>query len=149
MTSFGNMGFAKPICAKENIVWDNYNSGQGQYVHVNLSFQCERTTVITDVIDSGILLSSGLPYGHHNTLATCFTDPEHEGDKVNYFDKKLDKAAFQQELLKQCKGKTFCQASVNTVDIMYMRRFDGVIEMPPNLTIFAQAKCQHQSDADL
>ena len=38
MTSFGNMGFAKPICAKENIVWDNYDSSQGQYVHVNLSF---------------------------------------------------------------------------------------------------------------
>ena len=64
LSSFGNMGFAKPICAKENIIWENDHE-------INFSFQCESTTVIKDVVDSGILFSTVLPGGTDNTLSTC------------------------------------------------------------------------------
>ena len=148
MTSFGNMGFAKPICAKENIVWDNYDSDRGVFVHVNLSFQCERTTVITDVIDSGVLLSSALPFGYDNTLATCYSDNE-QSKHMQFFNNRLNKEAFQSIILEQCKGLTYCRASVNTKDIILMRRYDGLIKMPPNLTVFAQAQCQTKNESDL
>ena len=36
-----------------------------------MNFQCEKTTEITEVIDSGILISSSLPVGTDNALATC------------------------------------------------------------------------------
>ena len=64
LTSFGNMGFSKTICGKEIIDWTQSDS-------IKIQFQCDKTTEITDVLDSGILLSSSLPGGTDNVLATC------------------------------------------------------------------------------
>ena len=49
-TSFGNMGFPKPVCGKDIFNWGGNQERQ-------LMFECERHTQITKVLDSGVQLS--------------------------------------------------------------------------------------------
>ena len=86
-TSFGNMGFSKPICGKDIVDWEDSTP------HVDLNFQCEGTTIITDVNDSGVLLSTSLPDGTDNVLTVCDTKnlkPDSFSQKLNldYFSKQ-------------------------------------------------------------
>ena len=64
-TSFGNMGFPKPVCGKDIFNWGSYDVR-------NLHFECERRTHMAKVLDKGIQLSQALkPFGTDNTLASC------------------------------------------------------------------------------
>ena len=72
-TSFGNMGFSKSVCSKEII---DFNE---ELPLINIQFQCERTTTISDVLDCGLLLSSKLDLGSDNVLATCDSSHYLEG----------------------------------------------------------------------
>ena len=64
-TSFGNMGFSKTVCSKDLLEFG------GKLALISLDFQCEKTTHISEVIDSGVLLSHKLDLGSDNVLATC------------------------------------------------------------------------------
>ena len=78
MTSFGNMGFSSIQCNKQLVDWDNDDQ-------IRLSLSCEHTTMISDVHDSGVLLSHTLPGGKANVAATCSTEalPEGFSKRVN------------------------------------------------------------------
>ena len=55
LTSLGNMGFAKRICAKQTIDIQGGSSSE-----IQLLIDCEMTTSVTEVVDSGVLISEGL-----------------------------------------------------------------------------------------
>ena len=83
-TSFGNMGFAKTVCMKQII---NYDGEPRADIHV----QCEKTTRITDVVFSGVMLSKSLPMGTDDITTICDTEhfvQDSWSEKANshYFD---------------------------------------------------------------
>ena len=75
-TSFGNMGFSKTVCAKDLLEFED------KLNLITLEFQCEKTTSITEVIDSGVLLSHKLDLGSDNVLATCDSN-QYEKDSIS------------------------------------------------------------------
>ena len=52
--SFGNMGFAKSICGKSPIQYAEKDDSTVPYT--SIFFQCEKSTTIQTVIDSGLML---------------------------------------------------------------------------------------------
>ena len=83
-TSFGNIGFSKVVCFKQTI-----DFSRGPWIDVN--FQCEKTTSVTGVVSSGVMLSNSLPGGTDSTTTTCHTEQLQsgslsEGLNKDYFD---------------------------------------------------------------
>ena len=109
ITSFGNMGFAKAQCSREYI-----NYGHGEFVHLN--FMCEKTTVISEVYSSGILLSEQVPNGSDNAIAACHTDMLKEGTESYRVNQKFKSDSFNRELMKLCEGENTCRPEFSKAD---------------------------------
>ena len=88
LTSFGNMGFPKPVCGKEVLNWDHEIKHQ-------IQFTCERSTTISDVFDVGVQLSESLPGGSDNTLASCDSNSL-KPDTISY---KITNSFFNREAI--------------------------------------------------
>ena len=54
--SFGNMGFSAPVCSKMPVDWVHDKS-------VKMSIGCQRTTQITEILSSGMMLDLEFPGG--------------------------------------------------------------------------------------
>lgn len=130
VTSFGNMGFAKAQCSREYI-----NYGHGEFV--NLNFMCEKTTVISEVYSSGILLSEQVPNGSDNAIAICHSDMLVEGTESFAVNQKFRKEEFNRELMSQCKGENTCRPEFSKEDFFEGKAKKLELLMDPNLVIFA------------
>ena len=66
--SFGNMGFSSTVCGKMPIDWEHGDS-------VNLRISCQKTTVISEILSSGMMLDKGFPGGTMDAVHDCYFDP--------------------------------------------------------------------------
>ena len=131
LMSFGNMGFAKAQCSREYI-----NYGHGEFVHLN--FMCEKTTVISEVYSSGIMLSEQVPNGSDNAIAVCHEDMLETGTESYAVNRKFKRDWFNEKLMKQCAGENTCRPEVRKTDFFdegNSRKLEAL--MDPNLVIFA------------
>ena len=63
------MGFASVVCGKNIISWQNETTA--------LYFQCQKTTVITDVRSSGLItLDRNITASKQNLMTTCYQTKE-------------------------------------------------------------------------
>ena len=70
--SFGNMGFSSSICSKYIINWSDPVDHE-----FNLMFDCQGTTQIDYVINSGLLFDSYMPMGmDKESLQRCYMTEE-------------------------------------------------------------------------
>ena len=97
--SFGNMGFSTSQCSKWPIRWDR---------HVRMNIQCQKTTEIDAVLDSGIILSKAYPEGADSVFSTCALSDEAKGDGDHPWMQHFDQEAFAAELIGKCKGSSEC-----------------------------------------
>ena len=93
------MGFSKAVCGLSPL---NYTmDGQGEAI-TQLSFQCERTTEIMEIMNSGLMLDY-LFGGEDNTFRAC-APKDHYDNESNDFNQGFPVEEFNQMLNKQCKG---------------------------------------------
>lgn len=130
LMSFGNMGFAKAQCSREYI-----NYGHGEYIHLN--FMCEKTTVISEVYSSGILLSEQVPNGSDNAIAVCHEDMLEEHTESYKVNEKFKKDEFNSELMRQCAGENTCRPEFSKNYFFEGKEKALEVLMDPNLVIFA------------
>lgn len=97
--SFGNMGFSTSQCSKSVIRWDR---------HVRMNIQCQKTTEIDAVLDSGIILSKAYPEGADSVFSTCALSDEAKRDGDHPWMQHFDQEAFAAELIGKCKGSSEC-----------------------------------------
>lgn len=130
LMSFGNMGFAKAQCSREYI-----NYGHGEFI--NLNFMCEKTTVISEVYSSGILLSEQVPNGSDNAMAVCHSDMLEEHTESYGVNQKFKKDEFNRELMRQCEGENTCRPEFAKNYFFEGKAKALEVLMDPNLVIFA------------
>ena len=128
--SFGNMGFSGPICSKMPVDWNNDDS-------VIMSFGCQQTTEITEVLSSGMMLDLGFPGGKQDAVHDCYIDPDNPTLMESFEMSQFRTENFNRILMAECKGKTSC-----TVEFP----FESFARMPKwsqklNTLLFAQVSC--------
>ena len=107
LTSFGNMGFAKPICGKDIVEW-------GDQASQTINFQCERSTEIKAVFDVGIQISEKLPFGSDNTLASCSSEDLTPGTASHeYTFNYLKRDALKSDFMAHCQNESSCAFTFN------------------------------------
>ena len=110
---------------------------------MKLNFKCEGTTEITQVLDSGFLLSKTFNGGTDNVLTDCNSDHFEKESFSDKFNKEYwKKEEFSTDLLSQCKGMMACSPSLN------LKSMNDVPESSrrPNLTFFVQVKCSQSAE---
>ena len=65
--SFGNMGFSSTVCSKMPIDWEDLDS-------VTMRAKCQSTTVISEVLSSGLMLDKAFPGGNMDAVHDCYYD---------------------------------------------------------------------------
>ena len=131
------MGFSGTTCVKMPIDWINDKS-------VTLSIGCQKTTQITDVVSSGMMLDYAWG-GWVDAVHDCYIDPKNDKHSAMYEMKQFRKKPFEQKLLAECKGKTSCQVEFP---------FETFAVSPPeaqklNMVLFAQVSCTQLSEENL
>lgn len=69
--SIGNMGYSSTVCAKMPIDWQ-HDAVKG----VNMAVHCQKSTSITKVLSSGIMLDKAFPGGTFDAVHSCYVDPD-------------------------------------------------------------------------
>ena len=132
--SFGNMGFAKPLCGKDLLVW---NSEDRQ----SIQFQCERTTVLTNIVDVGIQISESLPAGEDNTIASCNSENLKEGSaSMNLSQNYLLGEQIKTDFMSQCNGEQRCSFRFRTEQ--YFKQDMPEEYKGQNFQLFMQVQCK-------
>ena len=103
------------------------------------------STAITEVVDSGVLISKELLHGTDNTLGTCDSQHYIEGSRSKQiFDTEFDKEGFEAKLLNKCSreggAEGHCLAVFNWFEIF--KDDSKVARSTTNLNIFAQVNCR-------
>jgi len=88
-TSFGNMGFTKATCGQSPIQYKP--TGDHVEATTSLVFRCERTTTISNVISSGLLLDKDYG-GEDNVVRQCA--PKEDGYTKRDFNKDFPSVEF-------------------------------------------------------
>lgn len=110
--SFGNMGFSSSQCSKSLVEWDRY---------IKMQIQCQRSTQIDAVLDSGIILSKAFPGGADRVFSTCSLSDEIREDEDHLWMQHFDREKFAASLLRQCEGKSLCNPEFYMRDIANSR----------------------------
>ena len=110
--SFGMMGFSKNICAKVPIQWSSSgNSDLFGFTQENTSLllQCEGTTYISGVYDSGIMLDKEFG-GADDVYYDCY-DLDMTEDRPAY-KQNFDKETMKDYIMGVCAGQQSCGVEI-------------------------------------
>ena len=102
--SFGNMGFTGTACGKMPIDWEHMD-------YVNLTFTCQETTHITDVLSSGMMLDRAFPGGMFDAVHDCYIDPNDKRQET-FEMVQFRKKNFDSIVMSECEGLSKCQVQL-------------------------------------
>jgi hypothetical protein len=95
--TFGNMGNAKSVCNKNILHLD------GAF---NIDASCERTTRISGITSSGMILTGNEDSDLLNTCHTRDLSPA-----ALYFNENFNEEAFNANIMEKCRDKRTCDGS--------------------------------------
>lgn len=100
--------------------------------------------MISDVLDSGVLLSKALPGGTESLMSTCSTNNFIPGSFTEEINQKyFDKERLRKEILAECLGKNSCDVILNSARFFRIPKE----HRRPNHVLFFQASCTQMDGA--
>ena len=97
-TSFGNMGFSSAVCSKMPIDWQHED-----FVYIHM--QCQNTTVISEILSSGMMLDKEFPGGNMDAVHDCYIEPKDDLKLKSEEMIQFRKRNFDKLFMKECEGK--------------------------------------------